>query len=273
LKDGWAGYLGIKSSIVSRKEQVRANEIALEGVRQEAIVGSRTTLDVLEEEQRLLDSRVALENANRDEYVAAYEILSLIGELAPEKLGLAVPDYDPATNYKKVRYSWFGFGRSANKDPLPSIKAASVTAPTQTEMDKDSQDPETGNDANEEVAGEEDLSVDETAITSEQSQKPAPQPINSNIEPVESQPANSIRYLVQIAAYHSVQKADHGWNQLAQKHPDILNGHTPNVIGVIIKGDQQYYRLRVGPEANRSESQQLCDALKNKGQNCWLVPH
>jgi len=109
----WANFSAVQSTIESRKEQVRANEIALDGVRQEAIVGSRTTLDVLEEEQRFLDSNVQLVRAKRDQQVAAYELLSVVGGLTAAKLQLPVDVYDPNDNYQRVRNAWFGFGQSA----------------------------------------------------------------------------------------------------------------------------------------------------------------
>ena len=56
----WDALISTQSVITSSQEQVRANEIAFEGVTQEAQVGSRTTLDVLDAEQELLDSRVFL---------------------------------------------------------------------------------------------------------------------------------------------------------------------------------------------------------------------
>ncbi|MEE8372068.1 MAG: TolC family outer membrane protein, partial [Sphingomonadales bacterium] len=79
-----------KSSIISNKTQVGANEIALEGVRQEAFVGSRTTLDVLDAEQELLDSRVNLARAERNEYVAGFALLSALGRLNAVSLDLPV---------------------------------------------------------------------------------------------------------------------------------------------------------------------------------------
>ena len=108
----WSNFSAVQSTIISRQEQVRANEIALEGVKQEAIVGSRTTLDVLEEEQRLLDSRVELVRARRDQQVAAYQLLSVVGGMTATKLNLPVNVYDPDANYLKVRNAWFGFGSS-----------------------------------------------------------------------------------------------------------------------------------------------------------------
>ncbi len=70
------------------QEQVSANQIAYEGVKQEAEVGSRTTLDVLNAEQELLNSQVALVGSQRDEYVAAYDLLSAVGALTAQDLRL-----------------------------------------------------------------------------------------------------------------------------------------------------------------------------------------
>ncbi len=104
----WEQLTTAKARIVSRREQVRANEIALDGVIQEAAVGSRTTLDILDAEQELLDSRVALVRAERDEYVAAYSLQSSVGRLTAQQLGLQADIYDPAVHYQKIRDKWYG---------------------------------------------------------------------------------------------------------------------------------------------------------------------
>lgn len=110
VASAWEAYRAANSQIESDREQVRANEIALDGVQQEAQVGSRTTLDVLDAEQELLDSRVALVTSERDAYVAAYRLLAATGYLTAERLGLPVELYDPAGNYERVHDKWFGFG-------------------------------------------------------------------------------------------------------------------------------------------------------------------
>lgn len=97
-----------RSRIGANEEAVRANTIALEGVEQEAQVGSRTTLDVLNAEQELLQSKVDLVTARRDQYVAIYSVLAAIGKLNARDLNLEVDYYDPATNYERVRNKWFG---------------------------------------------------------------------------------------------------------------------------------------------------------------------
>ncbi len=111
VKNAWAGLREARGRIVSTRDQVNANEIALEGVRQEANVGSRTTLDVLDAEQELLDSRVSLVEANRDEYVAAYTLLSAVGSLTAEALALPVDThYNPDDHYDDVRNQFYGWG-------------------------------------------------------------------------------------------------------------------------------------------------------------------
>src|SRR5262249_137962 len=82
----WENLRAPGAAIASNKEQVNANQIAYEGVVQEAQVGSRTTLDVLNAEQELLNSQVTLVQSQRDQYVAAYTLLSSMGALTAQKL-------------------------------------------------------------------------------------------------------------------------------------------------------------------------------------------
>lgn len=110
VRNAWEQLRSARAAIGSNREQVKANEIALDGVRQEAQVGSRTTLDVLDAEQELLDSQVALVGAERDEYVAGYALLSATGQLGARELGLPVKYYDPVENYEDVKHQWVGWG-------------------------------------------------------------------------------------------------------------------------------------------------------------------
>lgn len=110
VSTSWENLRSARARIRSDREQVRANEIAYEGVRQETRVGSRTTLDLLDAEQELLNARVALVRSQRDEYVAAYGLLAAIGGLTAGTLGLPTELYDPQENYEAVRNKAFGFG-------------------------------------------------------------------------------------------------------------------------------------------------------------------
>ncbi len=104
----WGSLQSAIGSIESATAQVRAATIALEGVREEARVGQRTTLDVLNAEQELLNARVSLVSAERDRVVASYALLSAIGRLSAGTLGLAVREYNVEQNYEAVRDRWFG---------------------------------------------------------------------------------------------------------------------------------------------------------------------
>ncbi len=112
--NAWENLVAARARIVSDQQQVRANEIAFEGVQQESQVGSRTTLDVLNAEQELLNSRVSLVRSERDEYVGAYSLLSALGLLTAQALGLPVEIYDPERNYRAVRWRMIGYGTTTD---------------------------------------------------------------------------------------------------------------------------------------------------------------
>ncbi|NBP72234.1 MAG: hypothetical protein EBU57_03415 [Alphaproteobacteria bacterium] len=95
-------------SVTAQVSMPLSAEIALEGVREEANVGSRTVLDVLDAEQELLDARVGLVRAMRDELVATYQLRQAVGELTAAKLGLPVELYNPENHYRRVRGKWWG---------------------------------------------------------------------------------------------------------------------------------------------------------------------
>jgi outer membrane protein len=104
----WAQLEASKNSIESSKTQVKSAEAALNGVREEARLGQRTTLDVLNAQQELVSARIALVNAQRDRLVNSYGLLNAIGRLSPQVLGLQVATYDPAVHYHQVRDVWGG---------------------------------------------------------------------------------------------------------------------------------------------------------------------
>ncbi|GAA6148406.1 TolC family outer membrane protein [Pseudooceanicola nitratireducens] len=92
-----------QASIQASQQQVRAAQVAFRGVREEATLGARTTLDVLNAEQELLDARANLISAQVDELSAGYNLLAAMGELTAQKLKLKVRIYDPAGYYNLVK--------------------------------------------------------------------------------------------------------------------------------------------------------------------------
>jgi TolC family type I secretion outer membrane protein len=106
----WEMLVTARAQIVAFREAVRAAEIALDGVEQEAEVGSRTTLDVLDAEQELFLVRIDLVRAEHDDVVASYTLEAVIGRLTAARLGLPVQTYDPTSHYLAVRDLIWGVG-------------------------------------------------------------------------------------------------------------------------------------------------------------------
>ncbi len=110
-------YVSAKASITSTQAQVRSNQVALDGVEREAIVGSRTTLDVLNAQQLLLQSRTTLIVNLASLVTASYGVASAIGRLTARDLGLNVPLYDETAYYNAVRDRLWGTGDYATSQP------------------------------------------------------------------------------------------------------------------------------------------------------------
>jgi outer membrane protein len=108
----WEALQTARARIRSFQTQISAADIALEGVRGENTVGSRTVLDVLDAEQELLNAKVNLVRAQRDEVVAAFQLMAAVGRLDARSLNLMVDFYDPNAHYNEVRDKWFGYNAS-----------------------------------------------------------------------------------------------------------------------------------------------------------------
>lgn len=101
-------YQTALARIDSLLAEVKSSEIALDGVQQEATVGARTVLDVLDAEQELLDGQVSLVQAQRDAIVASYQLLQAMGRLTAQDLGLPVEIYDYDSHYREVSGKLWG---------------------------------------------------------------------------------------------------------------------------------------------------------------------
>jgi len=103
----WNNLLASNQSLSSVGDQLSATNLALDGVRQEYLVGSRTTIDVLNAQQSLLTAQISRVNAQHDLIVASYQLQQAMGHLTAQHLGLGGL-YDPTANYKAVRGKWIG---------------------------------------------------------------------------------------------------------------------------------------------------------------------
>lgn len=111
VANAWSQLFVANAQVDAADRQIRAAQIAFEGVREEAKLGARTTLDVLDAEQALFDARTNRVVFETQVYSAAYTLLSAVGMLTADALGLNVNRYDPAEYYNAVKNA-----------PVPSSK-------------------------------------------------------------------------------------------------------------------------------------------------------
>ena len=99
----WANLAVAQASINAGSLQVTAAQKAFEGVREEATLGARTTLDVLNAEQELLNARATKLQAEASRYVGTYQLLAAMGQLTADHLNLGIPTFDPEAYYNAVK--------------------------------------------------------------------------------------------------------------------------------------------------------------------------
>jgi len=114
----WSNMEVARALIQANMLEVEAAQVAFEGAREEATLGARTTLDVLDREQELRTAQLNLVTSQRDAYVAAYGVLNAIGLLSVEHLGLGIPAYDPDVNYNRVQSGPYSTVRGGIVDKL-----------------------------------------------------------------------------------------------------------------------------------------------------------
>jgi outer membrane protein len=108
VASAWVSNEGTKIALTAAESEVRAADVALQGVRREAQGGQRTTIDALNAQQDLTNARSRLIQAQRDRVIASYTLLSAVGRLDVQALGLNTPDYLPEVHYHQVRDAWHG---------------------------------------------------------------------------------------------------------------------------------------------------------------------
>ncbi|WP_233026253.1 TolC family outer membrane protein [Rhodopseudomonas boonkerdii] len=104
----WVSNEGAKTAVTAAEAEVRGAAVALQGVQREAAGGQRTTVEVLNAQQDLIQAKARLIGAQRDRVIASYALLSAVGRLDVRTLGLKTPDYLPEVHYHQVRDAWHG---------------------------------------------------------------------------------------------------------------------------------------------------------------------
>ena len=111
VKSAFAQYNSSLIKVNSSKKQFEANKIALEGVKEEFELGTRTNLDVLDAEQEFLDSQVSMISSENNSKLSMFYLLLSVGSLNPDVLSLPISKYDPNLNYNKVKNIKLGWKR------------------------------------------------------------------------------------------------------------------------------------------------------------------
>jgi outer membrane protein len=101
--NAWAALTVANAQVLSGDQQIRAAQTAFDGVREEARLGARTTLDVLDAEQELLNARVTRVESDAQRYLGVYRVLQAMGLLTVDHLGLGIPTFDPSQYYNAVK--------------------------------------------------------------------------------------------------------------------------------------------------------------------------
>ena len=140
VSSAYAQSISSRSTLQAGEEAVRAATVAAEGVRQEAQVGLRTTLDVLNQELELRNAQITLATARRNQYVAQANLLAAMGRLEGQDLDATLPVYDPADNYNRVRnrgaLPWDGVVEAIDRIAAPTVVPANdvVDAPIDVQL-------------------------------------------------------------------------------------------------------------------------------------------
>lgn len=103
VASSWSELDSARAAIVARREQAEAASIAAAGVAEEARLGARSTIEVLDADQDQLEAQAEVVRALRNEYVATYGLLRAMGLLTVEHLKLGISTYDPDENFERVR--------------------------------------------------------------------------------------------------------------------------------------------------------------------------
>jgi outer membrane protein TolC len=122
IATAWQSLVTARARQDALARQVESAALALDGVQQEARMGTRTVLDVLDAEQELFEAQVATTTAERDAVVSAYRVLAGMGMLTARALDLDTVLFDPEAYYREVRGAWFGTGSAAGDDPPDEVE-------------------------------------------------------------------------------------------------------------------------------------------------------
>ena len=125
----WEGMAASRGAVLAANAEIKANAIALDGTEREELVGTRTTLDVLNAQQSLLNAQVQQVQNISQMVNYSYNIALAIGRLTAKDLNLPVQEYDDQKYYEAVKFAGFGTGGAADQDAGLAPDGAMLNTP------------------------------------------------------------------------------------------------------------------------------------------------
>ncbi len=125
----WEGMAASRGAVLAANAEIKANAIALDGTEREELVGTRTTLDVLNAQQSLLNAQVQQVQNISQMVNYSYNIALAIGRLTARDLNLPVQEYDDQKYYEAVKFAGFGTGGAADQDAGLAPDGAMLNTP------------------------------------------------------------------------------------------------------------------------------------------------
>ncbi|MFT9144297.1 MAG: TolC family protein, partial [Acetobacter orientalis] len=113
----WQKLIAYQAAFSSNRAAIHAGTIALDGVERQAIVGTSTTLEMLQQQATLLQAQVALVQSLSNLVTASYNVAAAIGRLTAADLKLSVPLYDEKAYYQAVKDRLWGINDYALQQP------------------------------------------------------------------------------------------------------------------------------------------------------------
>lgn len=105
----WEQYQAAKQTVDSTAKAVAAESLALEGIQQEASLGTKNTLDILNEEDKVYTAKIRHIDAKKDMVISAYRMRAVLGQMTARAMSIKGSVFDPETEFKKLKMQIIGF--------------------------------------------------------------------------------------------------------------------------------------------------------------------
>lgn len=249
----YANWQAARAVVLASEQAAEGTRQALDGVKAESDVGSRTILDVLNAEQELRNAQVQLANAQRDSYLASFSLLATMGRTQAQNLGV---------QKQNVTYE-------RRPEHTPQIDAAPAVS-TRLLPQKKLEPLRDQSSANSAIVPPKYAPV--VASTPVQPAKPAREMAPPRPPAVKANPSSAIPstyWVVQLAAHESSNAARAHWGKIQKAVYRAVPGASP-MVAAVINSATPVYRLAIGAFAEFTAAETACQDLRVQDQSCMV---